>query len=443
MKPVFILILLSLQLLAITQDTTKLNFVYELNLVMKKYSSAQKKLMNVRGGVRRAMYLSIDAINLMGRLKSWDPNFKKVGIVLYEQENDTLNIFYTDNLSRRHKASINISKIKLQQLEQSLKRSMGAQLSLDSIGKRGLFSSLLPKDNLEASIYADSLSRLLLPKEIPFKTLDHLVIVPTNNIGALPFSMFKVDSSLFLIDKMSYSIVPSINEFIYFKQMEVKRFNKLKSTTRIFLDPSKTVLMVANPTFKDPRFVNSELPGAEKEVIAVGKHFPHITVLKNEWATKKAILKEVYDKDILYFATHGIASVKEPVFNNALFLAGKNQKEIMWTYDEIINLGVVRPLKAEIVILSACQTGLGYSRAAGIVSLARAFQISGADNVVMSLWNISDNKTPELMNLFLKYLQKDLPFQPFGAMQEAIKEFKKQNPNPVYWAPFSVYGVPN
>lgn len=422
----------------------------ELDVVMRKYKALQLQLMGVRGSIPPSMSRDISTKELITTLQNWDPRQRKVGIIIYEQSEDSLRSFFLTNEGIQLKSAVATTKLKLQQLEQSLKRVMGAELSLDSLGKRGVSITSLPKKQSEAAQYTRQLSNILLPAEFPIRKLDHLVIVPTNNIGALPFSMFPLDSTTFLIDKMSYSIVPTINEFVcateYHRKKLAANHYQLSPVeamdAEVMWDSTEKVLILANPTFHDKRFEKSELPGAEDEVLMVQKYFPNAIVLKNKEASKNNLLREIYDPAILYFATHGVASVKEPVFNNGLYLAGDKASENFWTYNEIINLGNKRPLNAELVILSACQTGLGYARGAGIVSLARAFQISGADNVVMSLWNISDNKTPELMDLFFKYLRQPLLFQPFGAMQQAIIEFKKVNKNPVYWAPFSIYGVP-
>jgi CHAT domain-containing protein len=426
-------------------------FIRELDQVMEKYRKSQVQLMGVRGRTPKVMQLRVDVPGVLERLKYWNPDFSKVGMLMYEQEKDKLDIFYLDNTGRKNKSTVNITKQELQLLEQKLKRSMGAELSLDSIGKRGVTIKGIKTSAEQLKNYSNDLSSKLLPNTFPIAELDHLIIVPTNNIGALPFSMFYVNDTMMLIDKMSYSIVPSINEFVYAKQYHVQRFfgenapnheDGQSINAEVSFFNTSEALIVANPLFNDPRFYDPSLPGTEKEAEIFRQYFPNSVYLKNQKATKQAVLKEIRGKSILYFATHGIASVKEPVFNNALFLAGKNSKDVMWTYDEIIKLGGTTPLNVDLVILSACQTGLGYQRAAGIVSLARAFQVSGADNVLMSLWNISDNKTPELMCLFFKHLQTELPFQPFGAMQKAIKEFKLTTKSPIYWAPFSIYGVP-
>ena len=72
-----------------------------------------------------------------------------------------------------------------------------------------------------------------------------------------------------------------------------------------------------------------------------------------------------------------------------------------WTVKEVQE---TRIRETEIAILSACQTGLGKVHDAGIIGLARAFQIAGVPRVVMSLWSVDDAATSELMQAFIKHL---------------------------------------
>ncbi|RYY65075.1 MAG: CHAT domain-containing protein [Chitinophagaceae bacterium] len=94
---------------------------------------------------------------------------------------------------------------------------------------------------------------------------------------------------------------------------------------------------------------------------------------------------------------------------------------------------------------SACETGLGKAHAGGTIGLARAFEIAGARNVLMSLWEISDGQTPELMALFTRYLVnegKGQTYFPYEALRRAVREYKKKQPDPYFWAAFSMFGVP-
>jgi CHAT domain-containing protein len=96
--------------------------------------------------------------------------------------------------------------------------------------------------------------------------------------------------------------------------------------------------------------------------------------------------------------------------------------------------------KTRLVVLSACETGLGTSMAGeGMYGLQRAFQLAGARNIMMSLWKVDDEATSRLMAAFYRhYLQK-------GDAQESLRlaqvEIRKSHPHPYYWASFVVLGI--
>jgi CHAT domain-containing protein len=106
--------------------------------------------------------------------------------------------------------------------------------------------------------------------------------------------------------------------------------------------------------------------------------------------------------------------------------------------DEVYNL----KLPAELVVLSACQTGLGKDiRGEGLVGLTRGFMYAGAARVVASLWQVDDSATAQLMKRFYaKMLVEGL--RPAAALREAQVEMLKQNrwQAPFYWAGFVIQG---
>src|SRR5262249_33699748 len=99
-------------------------------------------------------------------------------------------------------------------------------------------------------------------------------------------------------------------------------------------------------------------------------------------------------------------------------------------------------LSADLVVLSACQTGLGKEvRGEGLMGLTRAFLYAGAPRVVVSLWNVNDRATAGLMaELYRKILREARP--PAAALREAQAELQKQKrwQSPYYWAAFVQYG---
>lgn len=88
----------------------------------------------------------------------------------------------------------------------------------------------------------------------------------------------------------------------------------------------------------------------------------------------------------------------------------------------------------KLVVLSACQTGLGLTTTEGVTGLQKAFKLAGVQTIIMSLWEVSDIATEILMTNFYKQLNKGKTCQ--EAFDEAIESVKKWNDNPYYWAAF-------
>jgi CHAT domain-containing protein len=109
--------------------------------------------------------------------------------------------------------------------------------------------------------------------------------------------------------------------------------------------------------------------------------------------------------------------------------------ESLWTAREIQQTR----LSARLAVLSACQTGLGKAHDAGIIGLARAFQLAGVPRVVMSLWSVYDDATAELMQAFARHLRAHAPAE---ALRQAMLEVKRHRPDPTEWASFVIFGTP-
>ena len=143
---------------------------------------------------------------------------------------------------------------------------------------------------------------------------------------------------------------------------------------------------------------------------------------------------------IVHVATHGILNTERPQFTGVvLSLVGNRSGDGFLRTDEIFNLRLGSPL----VMLSACETGLGRERRGeGVIGLTRAFMYSGAPTVGVSLWSVSDKSTADLMTDFYKRLltrQSPAPSSSMRAAQLAMIEGKKYSA-PFYWAPFILVG---
>src|SRR5918997_358544 len=138
----------------------------------------------------------------------------------------------------------------------------------------------------------------------------------------------------------------------------------------------------------------------------------------------------------LHFATHGLLDAERPRFTGLAFsLVGQADADGFLRVDEVFNLRLGSPL----VMLSACETGLGKERRGeGVMGLTRAFMYAGAPTVGVSLWSVADKSTAELMTDFYRRLltrQSPTPQAAMRASQIAMIEGKR-NSAPFYWAPF-------
>jgi CHAT domain-containing protein/tetratricopeptide (TPR) repeat protein len=143
----------------------------------------------------------------------------------------------------------------------------------------------------------------------------------------------------------------------------------------------------------------------------------------------------------LHFATHGYLDSERPGLSALVFsmvdAQGKPQNGFLRAND-IYNL----KLPAELVVLSACQTGLGKEiKGEGLVGLTRGFMYAGAARVVVSLWNVNDKATADLMTKFYEKMLRQ-GARPAAALRAAQVEMWKQKQwqSPYYWAAFTMQG---
>lgn len=149
---------------------------------------------------------------------------------------------------------------------------------------------------------------------------------------------------------------------------------------------------------------------------------------------------------LVHFSTHGYVNEARPRFSGLVLSLIPNssaEKTNPPTEDgllaayEIFNL----KLKADLVVLSACETGLGKEvKGEGLMSLTRAFMYAGTPSVVVSLWNVNDQSAADLMIRFYRHLQAGKTKS--EALRQAQLETIRDNGFPFFWAPFVLVGKP-
>lgn len=187
----------------------------------------------------------------------------------------------------------------------------------------------------------------------------------------------------------------------------------------------------------DTSSVFQALPAALEEVKEVSKIL-NGEAFAGRVATESQFKSIAQQYAVLHLATHAVVNNNNPLYSKLILLDDENNDGLLHTY-ELYNM----QLNAELVTLSACNSGIGtIQKGEGVVSLARGFAYAGTPNVVMSLWPVPDATTKQLMGLFYKNLEKGLPKN--EALHQAkltfLKEGDKLTSAPFFWGSFVVVG---
>jgi CHAT domain-containing protein/Tfp pilus assembly protein PilF len=154
-----------------------------------------------------------------------------------------------------------------------------------------------------------------------------------------------------------------------------------------------------------------------------------------------AVSKDLSQYRIVHFATHGLLDNEHPELSGLVLSLVDQEgrpRDGFLNLEDVYNL----TLPADLVVLSACETGLGKQiTGEGLVGLTRGFMYAGATRVVASLWKVDDAATAELMGRFYRGMLKE-GLRPAAALRQAQMEMQKQKrwSDPYYWAAFTLQG---
>ncbi len=190
----------------------------------------------------------------------------------------------------------------------------------------------------------------------------------------------------------------------------------------------------------------SRLPFTRKEALAISAQVAQPErKIALDFAAGREFLNspEISKYKIVHFATHGFFNTTNPELSGIVLSLvnqkGERRDGFLFVRD-IYNL----KLPAELVVLSGCRTGLGKEiRGEGLVGLTRGFMYAGAARVAVSLWDVNDEATSELMTIFYRGMLKD-KLSPSAALRQAqvsMMKDKRWN-SPYYWASFVIQGEP-
>jgi tetratricopeptide (TPR) repeat protein/CHAT domain-containing protein len=196
---------------------------------------------------------------------------------------------------------------------------------------------------------------------------------------------------------------------------------------------------IAETSLRIPR-----LPGTRREAATIAALLPTTErkqALDFEASRAVATSEELSQYRIIHFATHGLLNSQHPELSGLVLSLVDAQGQ---PQDGFLRMHEIYDLKlpAELIVLSACQTGLGKEvKGEGLVGLTRGFMYAGAARVMASLWKVDDRATAELMKHFYQGMVKD-GLRPAAALRAAQVQMWKQQrwSEPYYWAAFVLQG---
>jgi CHAT domain-containing protein/tetratricopeptide (TPR) repeat protein len=286
---------------------------------------------------------------------------------------------------------------------------------------------------------------------LPPKGKSRLTIIPSGPLFRLSFAALMDERGRYLIEDYALHYAPSAGVLSYTQ--------KTKSETK---DLPPRYVFVSNPSGMPPIDGGKRLPplpGSDEEVRRISKLFAasdSVTTLRGAAADETSVRNAMESAKVIHLATHGIVSNDDP-FASYLALGGGagTSADGRLSADEIYKL----KLQADLVVLSACRSGLGRITGDGVAGLARAFFYAGAASVVATLWDVADDPASQLVADFYRSLGPALQNDKGEALRTAQLrllrslrrgELQVETPfgklalpeDPVLWAGFILLGEP-
>jgi CHAT domain-containing protein/tetratricopeptide (TPR) repeat protein len=312
-----------------------------------------------------------------------------------------------------------------------------------------LRTALSDPDNAEVAAAAKVLHDLTFAKlRGALGTAKQVLIAPDGALNVVPFAALH-DGKHYLVEQYTFTYLTSGRDLL---RLAVHAKTKPAAPV-IFADPDFDGPKASEvPPTRRSRAMQGltwhRLPGTAEEADALARSLAGAQVYRGKQATE-ATLKTLHAPAILHLATHGFfltdadATVENPLLRSGLVFAGANARS------SGADDGVVTALEAagldlrgtHLVVLSACETGVGkITNGDGVYGLRRAFVIAGAESLVMSMWEVDDAATRDLMAGFYKNLEAGLGRSEALHAIQLDMHAQQKYAHPYYWASFVAAG---
>ncbi len=279
----------------------------------------------------------------------------------------------------------------------------------------------------------DSLYRLLVaPAEAELAGADQLVVVSDKGLDGLPVHALRGEDKKYLIEKFAISYAPSITALT--KMCD--RGDRIRARAK----PDGTTALVVGVGEFGGR--EAWLPAAEPEAKAVADLFAgNSKLLLGGDATQARVAAAWADCRFIHFATHGRLNAKAPVYSALVLSQSDATDEGLLTAADLLELDA--DLGAEMVVLSACATGLGATFGGeGVYGMSWAWFAAGVPSLVVSQWIVSDESTTKLMGVFYTKLLGGASKADALRQAQLARLKDKATRHPFHWAPVVLLGDP-
>ena len=314
---------------------------------------------------------------------------------------------------------------------------------------------------------------LMQPIRQKLGDVKHIIISPDAELNLIPFAALVDENNQYLVENYQITYLSTGRDLVRLQNEYPHRQSPVIVANPNYEKPGEpTTVAVSNTRgrnqlSRDIEMSFKPLPGTAEEANMISSLLPNVTVFTSSEATEN-IIKQLEVPEILHIATHGFflknlpritpddhssllsdnsqlstPPQENPLLRSGLALAGFNPRQ-SGSEDGVLTALEVANLKlrgTKLVVLSACETGLGkVENGEGVYGLRRAFTLAGAESQLMSLWTVSDEGTKELM---IKYYQRLLQNQ---GRSEALRQTQLEMLNsseyqhPYYWSAFVPVG---
>jgi CHAT domain-containing protein len=268
-------------------------------------------------------------------------------------------------------------------------------------------------------------------------------IVPDGVLWRVPFASLVGSDGRFVAERLALFYVPSLSVYRQFKQ---QRATTSGPRLAAFGDPAIGTRARSAITVATRGAELVPLPNAKSEVERIARVYgPRSRVFTGSAAFEERAKANLHTARVIHFATHGLADDRNPMYSHVLLAQGPpaNEDDGVLEAWELMQLDI----NAELVVLSACDTGRGRVGAGeGLVGLSWALFVAGCPSTVVTLWKVRSDTTADGMVSFHRHLlaNERSEFATVRALASAQREMLRHSAtrHPFYWAPFIVIGKP-